>query len=821
MRKIWLITILLLLASHLGAESCWYPYVEGVGWAGSWWEGGGGRLFVPLWKNATSLTFAEAQLLGFRDEAAFSAGGGYRRLFCPTVAVGLAAMFDYARYYRHHCRSLYQGTASGELFWRCFELRANGYLCRHNITSQEVNPTISGVIVGTQLLRVNTTTVRSQFPYGGYDLEVGYNFEPCCRARLRGWAGYFNYSATHAPTLQGPRLRLQGELDDLFGCGGTRLTLGGIWQWDHRRKSCASALLQLRLPLGGCATKCKCYSSICRRMGDPIHRRPAILVRDHSKLAVTTCAGQILFFEEEGRGSGSQSDPTNLAEALSRAKPGDVLFGLNTKGAVNLDSLPAGTAILKDQQQLHGFIAPKTSKTLHALGTTFEVTDLTGAGQVCLIVPGGCGNGVQLANGNLVDGIAIGGINAADGGANGIAGFCVVGATIQNVTIANTLHAGIALQETQDVTINKVACVNTCGSGMIIENARAIFLDEISIINPGDTGIHFAGNGQDVVCTNCSVAILQPNLTNIVFDAVTRLTMSDTTLTNGGSGGTLLAIAGSGDYALSTITANLTVTGSQYPISIALTDPVGPLTLTDLTMDNPVGASTVLGAAVQIRVSGGSLPLAHLVAHNTIVKPGGDGLLIQSDSTNNDSWTIADNKISGTGLEDFAGNGLLITRSNSTAVTSTRATLDGNAVLNPGGNGIEIDDGGTVADTLIVTLTNNRVVNSGGMASYYLSTANTATCSLYNAIVQNNTASGLNAGYLGFVNGSLGTLRVMFVDNTSANPTGIELDNFSEKGRLQTVNGVGTFLQSANPNVTGTITFMGTITDMTDPIYGP
>jgi hypothetical protein len=813
MRKTWLIIALSacsLFTGSLEASCCWYPYVEGAGWAGNWWEGGGGRLFVPLWQGERALTFAEADFFEFRRETAFSVGGGYRRLFRRNLALGLGGMFDYAHFRRHHSRSIYQGMIFGEALWRCWELRIDGYLPRRNVTEQATISPLVGTINGTQLLATSSRTAFSQHPYSGFDLLVGYNFEPCRTARLRGWAGYFYYCAHHAHTLQGPRLQIQGELDNLFGWCGTRLILGGIWQWDHRCKSRGSGIFGIRIPLGRCAPCC--CPSICRRMGDPIFRRPGILVRERSEFVVTTLTGQIIFFEQGGTGTGTQTDPTNLANALAMAGPGTVLFGLNTKGAVQVSSVPGQTIILKNFQQLLSFGDPSMTKTFSALGTTFTVADLTNTGQLLLLLPSGAStNMIQLANNNILDGFTVGGLSSQDGGQNSIFGTTSVSLVIRNVGVFNSVQDGVLITtEAPNVSITNSSFEDVGGTGIVLTNATNSVIDTVLVSKPGTMGILYAGNTTGATINNTRVNVLRSDVVNVVFDNATNVSITNSSLSNegGGSGAALLSIGGAGNYTVSDLTAAMGATGAQFPIMLTAVDPVGPINLSGLIMENAEGASPATGAAVLISVTGWDQALQHMIVNNLISKPGGNGILIQLDTTTADTWTLMTNTVTGTGPTDFAGDGLAISRTATAAGTTTTVRMNVNTIDQPS-NGISIIDLGPAADDLFVTVTNNEVMNSRGNGSYFFVSHNgPSAVSNFNLLVLNNQASGSSEGFVFELNSPNGNGCITLLNNSASNTVGIELSN-NTLGTFNATNGTAAGLAAANPGVSGSIVFSG------------
>ncbi len=464
------------------------PFIEGNGRTGDVLRGGGLTLWVPALQDDCQLLFAQAHGGYYRKFLTkWSIGGGYRRLLRQDLGIGINAFYDIGHADSGH--NFFQGGIGAQAFGPCWIIRANGYLPRRRVIAIDNQATL----VGTSIF----PNVLNQVTYAGLDVEGGYGIPLYC-GEAWGYAGYFYYSTRGFPTIQGPRLR--GEYV-LYGSGtaGPQLSIAGEYRYDQVNRNQGAMIVRLRLPLS-CQWKPRlgrCVPRIQRRMGDPVHRELNIWVQNIRQLGRTPLANLLFFAQVGAAASGTQSDPTTLADAIARSQVGDVLFALNSSGNIT------GDVVLKDHQQLVGF-GDGSSQTLSVDGfiVTIPKTSAGGRGTLAGVA------GSTLAQSNTVKGI---GFSSGTGYLNGTAfgdlliddvlatgqtnGSPAIGLTGEgNLTLTNSSITSATLEDALEI-------VSLNGRALITNNTLSGGANTIELRNTVNGDVTVFGNQLNSVST--------------------------------------------------------------------------------------------------------------------------------------------------------------------------------------------------------------------------------------------------------------------------------------------------------------------------------
>ncbi len=411
----------LLLPDPVMADK-WSPSLDAIGRAGSDQGGGALDLLVPLYQDDDTLLFGNA--LGGLDSDSSTGtalGLGLRLQLDESVIVGGYVFGDWLR--TSHDNAFFQVTGGLEAMTEDWDLRVTGYL---PLTSERLVAGRSavdgvdgggqpGVGQGTLALQGNELGIIWQGQPGtpgvngfkdqeallaGGEAEVGYKL-PLDHTLGKNWevrtylGGYY-FSAQDYDTFAGPRARIELRAYDLAFLGdGARVTLGAEASWDDPRGVSGAGLLRVRIPLGWFTGERKELTALDRRMVDPIPRRITPFT-DQRHEVLTAATGGIGgdFFEAveadetgneitsvyfasgtgDGNGmagdAGTADDPTDLADAVSRAGTGGMVVVLG--GAGNL----TGTAsLLQNQIVIGGDVDVQVSGVTSGAGFTFDADD--------------------------------------------------------------------------------------------------------------------------------------------------------------------------------------------------------------------------------------------------------------------------------------------------------------------------------------------------------------------------------------------------------------------------------------------------------------
>ncbi|MFH1301196.1 MAG: right-handed parallel beta-helix repeat-containing protein [Planctomycetota bacterium] len=403
-------------------------YFDLTGIGGGQNETGQGLLFVPLAQDEESLFFADLRGNIFDNSAAEGNFGlAYRHMVNDQWIAGGYGFYDVRR--SEYDNTFSQGSFGVELMSIEWDFRVNGYV--PSLKQKRVNS------LNTAYLSGNNIVVQGgeERAYWGTDFEVGRllkTFDDLnVDAELRGYVGgyYFDNSAPGFKEMAGPRARVEFRMFDLpFLGNGSRVVLGGQYQYDELRGSQGTGMLMVRIPLPGNGDSQR-LNRFQRRMVNPIMRDLDIVLNqargpvEHAKLQLN---GQVL------QNITVIDANTASAEAVFNAAGADsvVLFD-GSAGTIN-----TGTGFVFNNGQL----ALAGGKSVNVVGCNSGAVASFSYGSQPTVIGGNPASDVfTLADNSSIVGMDI------IGGKNGIYGNNLSGFTIACNTISSAFEDGVHL----------------------------------------------------------------------------------------------------------------------------------------------------------------------------------------------------------------------------------------------------------------------------------------------------------------------------------------------------------------------------------------
>ncbi|MGE3954553.1 MAG: right-handed parallel beta-helix repeat-containing protein [Parachlamydiales bacterium] len=740
--------LLLLLLPHLA--SAYEPSFHAYGRYGDFRQGGGAQAFIPLYQGCNWVTFAQLRLLRLKEQYNGAGGGGFRKQFGNSFGVGVNAFFDYS--HADGAGSYFQGCGGVEMFGPCWDVSAHYYYPRQRMALADFRTEFVNFIDGTEIISDEFLVFNRVRPYKGYDINASLT-APLCWGRVRGWGGYFRYTSPHSQVVEGPRLRLYYEVDSPFlPWTGTRWAIGGEWQFDNVRKVQAAVVLTLRFNLcaGPAVERCiPCIPGICRRMNELVDRELGITIirTEERELINEMVIANIFFVEQNGMGTGSQTDPTNLLVAETNSVAGDFIFLLNNNGEIDVSILGDDTFNMKADQTMVSF--DSSSQVVLNLGSfgTVTVRDLTGAGRG--VLAGATAASVTLANDNLICGIGV------NGGPTAITGTGVASPVIDKSLFMNQTTNAIELAMSSNVTIEN----STIQDLSITSGAIALTNLSGTTKVTGNTITNLTGAG------NAALTFVNTNINAIV--QVTNNTISGTANTQDGIA---LDLDGTGTYTVTVNNNTLTgLTGEGILVSKALTGGSLTATIEQNTLMN-------FGTAPMIQVVSNSQgsTLLFTIENNTLTNGSGVGIEIDPTSSGASLQSfqgrITNNTLSGIqGLDRIHIFSSLMNTGDVLRVAVESNTLSGVAAAS--GSAIHGEAAVNSAGNLSWTFTNNTDTSgSTGVAAYQADTLVGFVDTLCLTMMGNNTN---NAMGINLDNSATTMFNVTDLGNLSANNNNI------------------------------------------------
>ncbi|MBS0622847.1 MAG: inverse autotransporter beta domain-containing protein [Verrucomicrobia bacterium] len=238
---------------------------NGLFW-NDWRRDGNATLFLPLFQPGLFVFFLQGSAGRFVEQWAVNVGGGVRGPMGCGCGWGLNCFADYA--YSDSTLSWWQGGLGAELFGGWWEVRVNGYV------PQTIEPRSSPENPAKHPNRV----IRTDVPLAGFDSEGGLGV--CIGpGALWGYAGYFRFVGQEEhPLLQGPRLRLEYQINIPFCWADGEAFIAAEWENTKRLGNQTSLYIHFSLPLGNQQTCRYRMNSYGRQSGRSVRRQNGIVL---------------------------------------------------------------------------------------------------------------------------------------------------------------------------------------------------------------------------------------------------------------------------------------------------------------------------------------------------------------------------------------------------------------------------------------------------------------------------------------------------------------------------------------------------------------
>ncbi|MCG8592538.1 MAG: inverse autotransporter beta domain-containing protein [Proteobacteria bacterium] len=495
---------------------------------------GQAQVMAPLWQDNRRMLFVDLRGQATnKSSTEFNLGLAYRHWLRQGAIVGGYAFADRLHSSARH--TYYQGVAGLELLTLDWDVRANGYWPESTTNEDTLGQTSSGpptsqVVVQGNSILVETTSnmvsTRRERALRGFDFEIGWRAGfldlPGIDDETRVYAAGFHFNAPGFEDVTGGRARFETRLFELPWFGdGARFTLVGEYQWDEPRGSQLSGGARLRIPLwgwrGGSGTPAAPRaraSGLARRMLDPIVRDVDVVTGDRDGLegtpplqeaALDPGSGQriedlYLFAQAGASGTGSLTDPADVAAALAAATPQQIVVAQGDAGVFVVGTtinLPSGRTLIGGSStslmvttasgRTASFTIPGSRPTFQggALNPTFTLN--SGSRLAGIDTTAGAATGVITLAQNAT-GVLIEDVSMTTGPGIGIAtnSFGTETLTLRNVTVnfAGAGTFGVFVGLSDSVTIAD-SLFDVTAAGVLMQDTTTLQLDRTTINTAG------------------------------------------------------------------------------------------------------------------------------------------------------------------------------------------------------------------------------------------------------------------------------------------------------------------------------------------------
>ncbi len=491
----------------------WSPYIDLEGKTGNKRSLGEADLFLPLTQNDDTLLFASLRTrMDNHSSREGNFGLGLRRMYPNGWNLGGYGYYDRRRSPYGHFFN--QATLGVEALSTDWDVRLNGYIPfgerKANVDSLN-SVSFSGTTV--------TFHGGEERALGGFDAEVGWRaplFEEDANQQMRLYMGGYRFSGGNAPTVQGPRARMDFTFEEIPQLWtGSRLSMGAEIQHDKPRGTQGFASLRLRIPFdlfsGGNGRKSR------HKLTAQERRMTAPIVRD---IDVVTQAGDFGTAETATTLDGKKitvvdsSTSSDLATAIAAAGADATVMLSGSLSTTSEVTVQSGQTIMGGGSLTVKSPSGRTA-TLSLPGATVTGTFSTPTGDAIF----------QMANNSTLKDLNLSMTNT-----NGVAQAIDV-SNVSNVTISNNTISG---SSTHIGYIGRAIVVNTVSNLTISNNTITANADQHDA-----SGIYFTGTSTNNTIDNNTITVTAgANYANgILLGSNVQTVVSNNTFTS--SGGTL------------------------------------------------------------------------------------------------------------------------------------------------------------------------------------------------------------------------------------------------------------------------------------------
>ncbi|MCF6123563.1 MULTISPECIES: hypothetical protein [Mesorhizobium] len=679
-RHLWKTTALTTLAlglssltAHADPNGLWQPQIRAIIGADN--NGGNGALegFIPLKQTAESVLFLDVRAKhDFKDGSGQDVGLGIRRIVNPDLMIGGYAYLNLENY---NSTQFTAATLGAEAITPHFDAHVNVYLpIKGDSTDHSTSSTLS--MVSNQLIEQISVLDHRDYAAWGIEGEIGAQVPVALpdKHSLRLDIGGYHFEDPHGDdgSVTGAKAGFEYTIGDVFG-SNTELVFAGEVRNDNRDDTQFAGSVRLNIPFNpgsgsdnaangadnGPEPVYPVSEGLRKRVNERVRGDIGVRVQSQTLTggsttrvainAATNAAFGKFYFADGGlAGAGTLADPTTLDDAVTKSGANGFVVALGGNG-----NLTTGGVTLANGQTVIGGGESVTARLFGGGTSTFNLGGSDGTIQGTNVA----NPVITLGNGNTLNGITI------TGGADGIFGNNITGATLTNVTVtgaggngadftgsstgitgSNFTATGNGLDGLHiegDGTYNFTGTTLLQGNlddGLDISGKGTYTFATINAQDNTDRGITVQGTSTGGTFTTTGGTISGNGGTAVFIDPITAHVVLDSISQSGGTSGVVLEnVAGS-----FTVNGATTISDTTGP-AIAISDSPAAIRFGDISITNP-GADGISFAGVNAAVVTGNIVISGLGV--------GTGVDFSGSKTN---FTAQSLNITGTGAAGSIG----------------------------------------------------------------------------------------------------------------------------------------------------------------------
>ncbi|RUU87698.1 hypothetical protein EOB59_24735, partial [Mesorhizobium sp. M7A.F.Ca.MR.176.00.0.0] len=692
-RHLWKTTALTTLAlglssltAHADPNGLWQPQIRAIIGADN--NGGNAALegFIPLKQTAESVLFLDVRAKhDFKDGSGQDVGLGIRRIVNPDLMIGGYAYLNLENY---NSTQFTAATLGAEAITPHFDAHVNVYLpIKGDSTDHSTSSTLS--MVSNQLIEQISVLDHRDYAAWGIEGEIGAQVPVNLpdKHSLRLDIGGYHFEDPHGDdgSVTGAKAGFEYTIGDVFG-SNTELVFAGEVRNDNRDDTQFAGSVRLNIPFNpgsgsangadnGPEPVYPVSEGLRKRVNERVRGDIGVRVQSQTLTggsttrvainAATNAAFGKFYFADGGlAGAGTLADPTTLDDAVTKSGANGFVVALGGNG-----NLTTGGVTLANGQTVIGGGESVTARLFGGGTSTFNLGGSDGTIQGTNVA----NPVITLGNGNTLNGITI------TGGADGIFGNNITGATLTNVTVtgaggngadftgsstgitgSNFTATGNGLDGLHiegDGTYNFTGTTLLQGNlddGLDISGKGTYTFATVNAQGNTDRGITVQGTSTGGTFTTTGGTVSGNGGTAVFIDPITAHVVLDSISQSGGTSGVVLEnVAGS-----FTVNGATTISNTTGP-AIAISDSPAAIRFGDINITNP-GADGISFAGVNAAVVAGNIVISGLGV--------GTGLDFSGSKTN---FTAQSLNITGTGAAGSIGIDLTSPSAGGAVITIT------------------------------------------------------------------------------------------------------------------------------------------------------